>query len=262
MFYLEKWWHCFLKNKPHFIMFWGLSLFLLILGGQEKRISNVVNNLFLGEDKTPSHFFALIDGKKNLGYIKRKMAALPGVDKIEEVEEEKIKKTTEEIILNWKSKVPSSFLEKKFFGIKIVFSETASAKAMKLIKDYLIRLVGQKYVSTTTISGKGNAKKSRSVFWLKDSFPIVLNLILISFNLLLVFLVMMKLRPQFYFLDLGQRRKFVGLKSWIITGGCLFVLLSIPLMLSSLTSPLSFACLFLSFLIGSLVFSRGYQWGS
>jgi hypothetical protein len=146
MFYLKSFWKTVLQNpfRGLFFVLFSTALFLGILakGNLDKNIFSKVS--LSGQE---SFFYALIDDKENQARIARKLRALPGVKTVEILTSNSINVKATEVIKNVGLGLSAELMNLDYSGLKIIFMKKISFRSIKLIRDYLNRLVGKKHIT-------------------------------------------------------------------------------------------------------------------
>ena len=142
MFYLRNL-KKFFKQSPLIVMTYVLMAVLTpVIAFNTGSIINIVEQA--SQEKVQSPFFhALIDKNENYSRVSRKLRSLPGVTNVEVVAPEKMEAEAGKILGSLDFEISSDLLELGYAGIKVVFESNLQEKSMELVREYLLRLVGE-----------------------------------------------------------------------------------------------------------------------
>lgn len=226
---------------------------MIILGVMFKDVAIQQINLKIFENEIislNSSFIALIDVKENHERVFRKMISLPGVERIKKISHEEVSKRVGSILDRVEGKEYKNIFKFKYAGLKFVFKKGMKDDSIKLIKQYLVRYVGEKnvIVGPSIKPDKGlikvNAYKrkiSQAVFYLVISLLALINLSL----LIVLFVQCQKLALV---LEELHNRRMVFLKT------------SLPLFLILIVASLMLKYKLLVFLFGIFLILSFGRW--
>jgi len=239
MFYLNT----FVQNIKRSPVWGGtylLATMLLLLSAMNfKTLESVI---FKSSNKFNSgpYFHALISGAENHRRISRKLLDLPGVQKVELLGESEIQSQVKNVLSNLDVDMKIEDIDLNYAGLKVILDRNLQNRSQELIRDYLVRLVGESKLTLGAIKAITKAEKLKNqVFsqfkeWgitvVSIGFIVIWGLIGIVFSTLV--------KKSSYIIEQFQRRKKVGLKV-MLSGGILlfFGSLSLTLLLGQISWP-------------------------
>jgi hypothetical protein len=231
MFYLST----FIKNvKRHPV--WGASyllatILLLVSAMNFKTLESVVFKSSNNFNSSP-YFHALISGAENHKRISRKISDLPGVQRVEILGKSEIQSQVKNVLSNLQVDMKIEDIDLNYAGLKVILERNLQARSQELIRDYLVRLVGESKLTLGAIKAITKAEKLKNKLFsqfkewgitlVSIGFIVIWALIGIVFSTLV--------KKSSYIIENFQRRNRVGLKV-MLTGGLMLFLGSLSLTL-------------------------------
>lgn len=261
MFYIR----CFkqlIKKSPIFLTIYFLIAFTGVIGLHFS--SNIVDHIELATAKTarPAFFHALIDNKENYSRVSRKLRSLPGVRNVEVFSPEKMEEEAKKILKDLDVASSAGLLELGQAGLKIIFESNVQIKSMELVRDYLLRLVGEENITFGDIINENVSDR-------KESWSSVLTENMQWFFIGIVFILWLLINMiyarvfnnQIYLIQNFQRRKNISLKLYFASG---FILIAVPSLLLALykASVINIFLAIAFFVWGYLPHLRKWQWAT
>lgn len=168
----------------------------------------------LGKIKSNQPYFnALIDKSTSVGKIQRKMSQLPGVISVISAGELNAPKEIEKLQKSYGDDVLSSLSKLNFTKVKIEVAQGLKSKNLKLIQEYLVRLVGKEAVTIGEFKipsiKTGKVKLLNFLQSWGISFFIGIGVLLFALSL---FLMKNAIQRHSFIIENFQRRKNVGLQ--------------------------------------------------
>lgn len=205
------------------------------------------------------YFHALIDGRQNHSRISRNLQELPMVSSVELLSREDIALQVQNILGNLSTTLSEGLINLDYVGIKVNIDRTSSESSRQLVRDYLVRLVGEGQITlghiVTPNTGHHEEKSKLTLSFLSyGPFVVALGLWLIALRPFLF-----SLKQQSYLIEQFQRRENVALKTYgIIAIIAVGTLVLASLSLSGLTVFVLISAIF--FLSPLITFRQNYQW--
>jgi len=209
------------------------------------------------------YFNAVINTEKlnNISGILRKLTKLPGVFKVEIVQEQEISKKVSSFITKNEINVPAKMYAAKYTGLKVILEHDARQRSISLIIEYLKRLVGHDSVGVSDIKNVGIQKEfSKAYNFIKDWFYPLLIGVSVSFWFLAILFFRSHLCKSSYLVELYQRRKNVAFKTFFSGLLCCFLLSLLTSSFYSLPGPFEIFSLVVLFIIGTIPFAKRWKW--
>lgn len=265
MFYLKNFFKSVLSSKGSGILFCVLTLSLSVGVFYRVGVNETVTKSIQKIGERP-HFYSLVSKKENVARIKRRLHELPGVYSVKILKGKFLQNEVQKLLKGLDVDENLSLKAFDYQGLKIVFNKNLKTRSQKLIRNYLTKLVGDRFITLGNI--KSSKKKNRLldpiVSFMKDwSFDILLGLALVGW-IGTLFSFQRELNKASYLIEQYQRRTFVALKSYCIGVSILFIASFIILsslnflkISGSFLSGISFASLTL---VLAPVFFKNYIW--
>lgn len=261
MFYLNT----FIQNIKRHPVWGGAYLFvtalLLFSAMNFQTLESVVfkssNNLNSGP-----YFHALISGAENHRRISRKLLDLPGVQRVELLGENEIQSQVKNVLSNLDVDMKIEDIDLNYAGLKVILDRNLQNRSQELIRDYLVRLVGESKLTLGAIKAISRAEKLKNQLFsqfkewgitvVSVGFIVIWGLIGIVFSTLV--------KKSSYIIEQFQRRNKVGLKVMLSGGVILFAgCLSLTLLLGQVSWIGVMVGAFFTILISSAQVGR-LQW--
>ncbi|OUR96377.1 hypothetical protein A9Q84_08475 [Halobacteriovorax marinus] len=224
MFYLNN----FIQNIKRHPLWGGMyllaTLVLLISAMNFTTLESVVFKSSRNLNSGP-YFHALISGAENHKRISRKLLELPGVHRVEILGENEIQAQVSSVLSNLNLDMKIEDIDLNYAGLKVVLNRNLQLRSQELIRDYLVRLVGESKLTLGAIKAITKAEKLKNQLFsqfrewgvtvVSLGFIIIWALVGIVFSTLV--------RKSSYIIEHFQRRKKVGLKVMLTGSLLLFV---------------------------------------
>ena len=179
----------------------------------------------LGKLKSQQPYFnALVDDKVSFSKIKRKMSQLPGVSAITSHGQLNATKEIDRLKAAYGGDILQSLSQLSYKKLKIEVAEGLKPKSLKLIREYLVRLVGKESV---TVGEFKYPSLSKSKIRLIETIQLVgvpaLNTLFIFLFGFSLFLMIKPLKKHAFIIENFQRKKSVGLQILLQGFGCFWI---------------------------------------
>jgi hypothetical protein len=215
MFYLEQSFRLIKAKITSFLLFivFGFLVIGHFIWGQQ-----VESYLGLGAQQVESnsYFHALVTDKENHSRLSRRLIELPGVKNVELLSKEELTAQVESLLKNIGMADMSDFGGMDYIGLKIVFNADVSERSESLIRDYLVRLVGEDKVTLGVIHRPDIQSVNDSspyASWKKMGITLVLGTFWM-FSFINIFKESLRVG---YLVDKFQRKKSSGTKIFTTT---------------------------------------------
>ncbi len=261
MFYLKEAFK--LRASSYLVVaLWAMSAVVMIgsLGHSKK-----IEQFFSAKgDKVNSlpFFYALIDSDRPFERAMRKLRELPGVSVVSSVAstelEKSLKSTIEQAGLDMKTLLGGPSVT----GLKVVFDSGLAEGGQKLVRDYLVRLVGDDYITLGAVSvpDAENFKSQGVVTKITTYSPWILFSVATLVWFWAFTFLLGHWRERAYLIERFQRRKNVLIK--MISSSSLALFLA-AFLLNAWFAPVQLMALMSLAVLGaslSLSLWRGGQW--
>ena len=158
---------------PLRVIFLLVTSFLIFgLMGNKPIISEYVG--VLAKEKTRTAYFnALFNANVEIKDIQRKLVKLPGVDKVVILDSETIEKSVSKVVsgMNIDLKLdPKSLITS---GVRVEFAAELGIRAQELVRDYLLRLAGEKNSTLGSLNNPKDRSFKKSLIILNNYFNFV-----------------------------------------------------------------------------------------
>ena len=253
------------KNAPFktfLLMF--ISFIWLFIAANETLFNSKLLSL-LPIDQNGDHFHALISSTKNISWVSRKMRILPGVKVVNELNQGELEEKVQGILGEANSSLNISIKDLGYTGIKIIFKESLGVRSQNLIRKYLVKLIGDKFITLGGIVSNQKIMRFeyRAIHFLRlQGHSIFIG----SFLLLWILLFSIwknDYQKEVYLLERFQRSSNLGLKSYTFA---LFLFIAftslIILYFTVYASWMKFLIPVIVMFSSSFLLLRRYQWDS
>lgn len=261
MFYLKYFFKILIKSPGRGVSLIIFSLLLVFSLGQRPFLEEQFTKL-IPENKAGASFFALMSSTEPYQKIASQMTALPGVYKVEVLNEAQIKDEVKSILNTMQVDVKNNLIDLSYVGLKIIYNKDVRPRGQELIRDYLTHLAQEGNItlgaikSTDALFEKRNLLISNIKEW---GYTAYLTLLVVFWGISLL-LVRSKIVEASYLLESYQRRNKVGLKMAI--NGLIFLFICSALMTFSLGMPrfVNLGVAFILFFLGGLLHMKKAEW--
>tara|TARA_R110002072_G_scaffold1989_2_gene16277 strand:- start:4214 stop:5002 length:789 start_codon:yes stop_codon:yes gene_type:complete len=260
MFYIKHFYNIITFKTFKGIVFLGLSLSLVLSVFFNSEINNQVNALFKQKNAGP-YFHALLNGDQNSSRISRKLKSLPGVKSVKIVAQNDLKKQVSDIINADQLQIDSSLFDLDLVGMKVEFANGISVRSQELIRDYLVRLVGQNNVSLGAVKAiLEKVKAKKFLFFMSKWGGDLVSLIILGLWYLALLFMVDSFDKTSYLVEQFQRRSNVSVKSFLAAFSIIAVASSATYFVQFNQLNFGVVFLFAPLVIGALHFTRKYKW--
>mgnify|MGYP003672806873 CR=1 FL=1 len=229
MFYLNQFFQT-VRQFPIRFGFILISTVALFFSASHRDFIKEASGLHKAQEVFHPYFHALISSKQNIPWISRKLKELPGVEKVEILENEKLNQQVQSLLEGMDGDIAQAVGELSLAGVKVVTRSELEERSITLLKDYLIRLSGNDTTVGATVFPPKKRKMS-AYSWQAWFSEIIICLCFMTW----VFSVLAFTKPikkNAYLVEQFQRRKNVAIKTWFsgislmiaIGLGCTFIL--------------------------------------
>lgn len=224
MFYLKEFLKIFRSN---FLvsMLLCLSIFGAVTTALQKDIISQKLSLNAQSEIIP-YFNALIHSGDGLESVRRKMKQLPGVRDIKFPKEKKISAEVSYLKENFDESLISELAVMNFKRIKVELDNGIEVKNQNLIKEYLLRLVGQDSVTIGSIKTPrkieiSNNKALFNITTWAESYLLIFFMVLFTICLILL---KKPINNHSFIIEKFQRKKDVNTKLILVGCSAIFLL--------------------------------------
>ena len=230
MFYLTSLFNIS-KNSPiKTFLFFIVSFTWLVLAANESFFNKKALSL-LPIDQNGDHFHALVSSSKNVSWISRKMRALPGVFIVNTLNEKQLEKKVQTILGEVDSSLKLSISDLGYEGLKVIFKEGIAARSQTLIRNYMVKLLGENFVTLGAIVSNRKIMKFeyRAIHFLRlQGHNLVMGVMAILW-IIFYFMWREDFQREIYLLERFQRSNHLGFKSYslvlaLVMGACLLLI--------------------------------------
>lgn len=213
MFYLKNFYKISKKFPGRAGLFIVSTLLLLTVLGN-KNLIDKNSNIFFPSHKEGAFFYALINGKENIGQISRKIKGLPGVYKVNILKKKDVSNKVKQILGTHEIKGLIKNLSLDYFGLKVIYEKNIDKRSLVLIRDYLKRFVGKKKITLGSIqkNNKDNLRKDKYLTLIKTNLWICFSIIAFFIWSICFILFGKVVTKMSYIIEQYQRKKFVKVK--------------------------------------------------
>ena len=225
MFYIKDFYFLFREQGLKGILFLICSILLVFSFASRYYFQHKVKD-FTKSEMEKSYILGIAEEKINIQKLKRRLIGLPSVEKIIIKDNISFSQKTHKLISSLGELIPESFINKKYNSIKIYFRDESSSRKRNLVRDYIIRMVGEPNINITNVVDEKKLEKNKN-FILKmiqgKSMIIFLVLLICTWSLLLL-INRSGLSQKLYLFNQFRRSKsitnkiiFLGLGSLLFT---------------------------------------------
>ncbi|MGZ3807887.1 MAG: hypothetical protein ACXVCE_07360 [Bacteriovorax sp.] len=214
------------------------------------------------ENKAGSYFYALIASSESYQNVARQMSVLPGVHKVEVLSESQIKDEVKGILGSLQVNLNQATLDLNYAGLKIIYAKDLKLRAQELIRDYLTHLVGEGNITLGAIKVNDQTLDKRNQFIgaIKTWGYSLYLFIVLSFWLLSLLSVRVKIAEASYLLENYQRKQKVGMKMASFGLSLIFALSVASTFVLGMPQVLNLLVALVLFVAGILLHGKKYQW--
>lgn len=217
MFYLGEFFKISKQNLLVSLLACFSSLGLILTVHFQDNIDRKLSELGKLKSQQP-YFNALVDDKVSFSKIKRKMSQLPGVITISSHGQLNASDEIERLKAAYGGDILQSLSELNYKKLKIEVSQGLKPKSLKLIREYLVRLVGKESVTVGEFKFPSiNRSKVKLIEVIQTGGVPALMLILGFLFCFSLALFMKPLKKHAFIIENFQRKKSVSLR--ILTQG-------------------------------------------
>lgn len=261
MFYLNQYFKIIFKSPVRGFSFFVFSILLVVSLSQKEFFEKSFLKM-IPENKAGSYFYALISGHESYEQIARQLRALPGVYKVQILNEEEIKKEVKNILGSFEVDLTNIELNLNYVGLKVIMTLDLRPRSQELIREYLKHLAGEFNVTMGAVKTNDQLTDKRTLLVegiKKWSYSIYLMILFIFWTLSLG-LLKTKISEVAYLLENYQRRRKIGLKM-ALNGHMLFFFAAASLsFLWGMPNLIYLGMALLIFIVGILLHSKNIQW--
>ncbi len=257
MFYIDKFLNLFGKAplKSTFLFLGILGVF--IFSGQQDSVQKAINKSLESKKKYP-YFYVLISAKNNAQRVRRQLVKLPGVQEVQFLSQKTVSQKVKNILKDIDIGKNSELFD--YEGLKVSLSLDLPPRGIKLIRDYVKRLVGAEVILGSLQDVPKDEVKSGFVTFLKswgwESILFILSIISISVFLVIV----LEQSKEFYLFEEFSRKRLVGVKIYALFITLCFIMSLIPLTLFNTVSWYGPMALFIIFQMTNLLNTLKTRW--
>lgn len=253
MFYLGHFFKYSLHKKTVFILFAISSLAFFALSSGWSNAQKIFDKK-MATAITADYFTVLINSNEPLASYQRKLAGLPGIEKVEISSAEQVKSQVEQAITELGELAPKNINLSNYQALTIYIAKNISQKSYKLIREYSVRLLGEDKVTLS------NLVKSKASASSKNLNTMYLVLGAITLTWLFALTIFGKGFASYcYLVEQYQRRKNIMLKSMFSGIGVFFLLGMISYLKGPINVQMSaFALVFSSLIL--LIIAKRARW--
>ncbi len=214
MFYLIHFLKLFKTNFIRAFLYFLLSCLVVISFGVRPIIDKKITN-HLVDDTDGAYFYSLISSAQDHKGLAMKLRELPGVKKIESFDHQTIEKESRAFLDALQIEGGSDLISVDYVGHKVVFEKDVSPRTVSLIREYIVRFIGENNITLGPIKYPIiNKEKLNTLDSLKEYSSIFLIAISVVFWVIAVFVLYPVLNHLSYMVENFQRRRLVAFKSW------------------------------------------------
>ncbi len=189
------------------------SVMLVFSLGQKELIEAQFVKI-IPDSKAGASFYALISATESYQSIATKVGMLPGVYKVEVLNEKQIQDEITNIFGSLQVEMNPSELDLNYAGIKVIFNKDLKIRSQDLIRDYLVRLGSDGAITLGAVKVQDTIQDKRAEFFnvLKKWGYSALVLLIGIFWLISLVLVKNKIIETSYLLEQYQRKSKIAIK--------------------------------------------------
>lgn len=224
MFYLKHFFKILAKSPIRSFFLFLFSVLLVFSLGQKQLIESQFLKL-IPDSKAGASFYALISASESYESIATKVGMLPGVFKVEVLNEKQIQEEISNIFGSLQLEMNPQELDLNYAGIKVIFNKDLKPRSQDLIRDYLVRLGSEGSITLGSVKAVDSVQDKRAEFFnvLKKWGYSLYVLIVAIFWFISLVLVKTKIFETSYILQQYQRKNRIALKLAMNGLGLIFV---------------------------------------
>lgn len=213
MFYLKHFFKILSKSPIKSFFLFLFSVLLVFSLGQKQLIEAQFIKL-IPDSKAGASFYALISASESYQSIATKVGMLPGVYKVEVLNEKQIQDEINNIFGSLQVEMNPAELDLNYAGIRVTFSKDLKPRSQELVRDYLVRLGSEGAITLGAVKAQDSIQDKRTEFFniLKQWGYSLYLLIVTIFWLISLVLVKNKIVETSYLLEQYQRKNRIALK--------------------------------------------------
>ncbi len=268
MFYLSSFVKIITNTSIKGILFLLASL-ILIFAVENRQILKKSINKYSSVDGHESYFNILVSENNNYQLLMSKLGELPGIKEVKVKNQKKIKQKIDSLVGQLKVSIPSVLLWKDVQLVKVILKKGVTKRTVSLIKEYIVRLIGQESVVISTFREKSkissfNKKNVKLMLMIKNwgEWIVLVGIFAIWFAIFLV--LMPRAQQVIYLVEQFQRKSHVGFKSFIAGFTCLLIiatLISSVFRYPGVPGLYEIASVFILFFISACMYLKKDAWG-
>lgn len=224
MFYLKHFFKILAKSpvRSFFLLFFSVVLVFSL--GQKQLIEDQFLKL-IPDSKAGASFYALISASESYQSIAAKVGMLPGVHKVEVLNEKQIQDEITNIFGSLQVEMNPTELDLNYAGIKVTFTKDLKPRSQDLVRDYLVRLGAEDTITLGAVKVQDSVQDKRAEFFniLKQWGYSIYVLVVGIFWLISLILVKSKIVETSYILEQYQRKSRIALKLAMSGLGLIFI---------------------------------------
>lgn len=224
MFYLKHFFKILAKSPIRSFFLLIFSVILVFSLGQKQLIESQFVKL-IPDSKAGASFYALISATESYQSIATKVGMLPGVYKVEVLNEKQIQDEITNIFGSLQVEMNPTELDLNYAGIKVTFTKDLKPRSQDLIRDYLVRLGTDGSVTLGAVKAQDSIQDKRAEFFnaLKQWGYSIYVLMVGIFWLISLVLVKNKIVETSYLLEQYQRKTRIAVKLAMSGLGLIFI---------------------------------------
>lgn len=212
-------------------------------------------NHFVASKIAKPHFFGLIDNKVNVQAVRRKLVGLPGIAGVSTVDDTKIKAKVSSIISGLDESLSYDDMKLSYSGLKIIFDPEIRNKGQTLLRNYLVRLVGEDNVILGPVLSS-NRQDSTTSKWIRGWGYLFVLVSLSVFWLMLTSQFVYRVFFESKVIEKFKRTNYVAEKSCLILVCSLSLIIVLPqLMIKGTVDLISLGVFALSMFLMTILFN-------
>ncbi len=238
-----------------------LSVLLVFSLGQKDLIETQFLKI-IPDSKAGSSFYALIQASESYQSIATKVGMLPGVYKVEVLNEKQIQDEITNIFGSLQVEVNPQELDLNYAGIKVIFTKDLKPRSQDLIRDYLVRLGSEGSITLGAVKTQDQIQDKRAEFFnIMKKFGYSVYVFIVSiFWLITLVLFKNKIFETSYILEQYQRKSKIALKL-ALNGFTLIFILSVGLtFIAGIPQVTNLLFALLAFVVAILMHSSKMTW--
>ncbi|PIQ55170.1 MAG: hypothetical protein COW01_08505 [Bdellovibrionales bacterium CG12_big_fil_rev_8_21_14_0_65_38_15] len=257
MFYLSHFFQIVRQFPVRFLVLLICTV-VLFFSASHRSVITDISGLNKTQQVFHPYFHALISSKQNIPWISRKLKELPGVEKVEILENDKLNQQVQSLLAGMDGEIAQAVGELSLAGVKVVTRSELEERSITLIKDYLTRLSGNDTTIGATVFPP-KKKTQNALSWQAWFSEVVVAISFILWSLS-VYAFSKPIKKSSYLVEQFQRRRKVAFKTW---SAAILLLASLGLASTFLMKKpdmISLAICFIVAMSSSLMYSRKTSW--